>query len=131
MRGAHGVDAARLRASALANAIDDAALARVHTPQVLAGLRSARWVAQVVELAPLALLPSRLVSAQVVTPQRRAAAGTLSALRVAYAGGWAANLSGGFHHARPDLCHGFCLLNDVAFAVARLRLRRRLPKSAV
>ena len=43
------------------------------------------------------------------------------ALGEAVRGGWAINLSGGFHHARPDLSHGFCLVNDIAIAVTELR----------
>lgn len=43
------------------------------------------------------------------------------ALRAAADGEWAVNLSGGFHHARRDLSHGFCLVNDIAVGLARLR----------
>ena len=38
-------------------------------------------------------------------------------------GGVAVSLSGGFHHALPDRGLGFCLLNDVAIAVAWVRSR--------
>ncbi len=65
----------------------------------------------------------------IVAPQLHAAGGTCAALRAAADGDWAINLSGGYHHARPDLSHGFCLVNDVAIAVARLRregTRRRI-----
>lgn len=43
------------------------------------------------------------------------------ALRAAAHGECAVNLSGGFHHARRDLSHGFCLVNDIAIGLARLR----------
>jgi acetoin utilization deacetylase AcuC-like enzyme len=125
----HGVLAHSMRAPRAQDALSDEDILRVHAPSVLAGLKRAKWVAQVVELVPLGWLPSSWVSAQVVTPQKIASAGTFAAMRVAFGGGWACNLSGGFHHARPDLCHGFCLLNDVAAAVARLRgegLRKRV-----
>ncbi len=42
-------------------------------------------------------------------------------LRAAATREWAINLSGGYHHARRDLSHGFCLINDIAVGLARLR----------
>jgi acetoin utilization deacetylase AcuC-like enzyme len=44
-----------------------------------------------------------------------------SALRT---GRLAVHLGGGFHHATPDEGMGFCVFNDVAIAIARLRARR-------
>ncbi len=38
------------------------------------------------------------------------------------------NLGGGFHHAHPDHAGGFCLLNDVAVAIAKVRLSQRSLK---
>ena len=59
-----------------------------------------------------------------VDAQRLAAGGTIQATRRALrTGGVAANLIGGFHHALPDRGLGFCLLNDVAIAVAWARAR--------
>lgn len=52
---------------------------------------------------------------------RVAAGGTLLAARTALVSGLAGNLAGGSHHAFPDHGEGFCVLNDVAIAVARLR----------
>ena len=49
-----------------------------------------------------------------------AAGGTLLASRVALEDGVCFNLAGGFHHAFPDHGEGFCILNDVAIAVARI-----------
>ncbi len=48
--------------------------------------------------------------------------GTIQATRLALRSAIpAANLGGGFHHAGPDRGMGFCLYNDVAVAIARLR----------
>ena len=47
--------------------------------------------------------------------------GTVVAARHAAGGGLGVNLAGGYHHARPELGHGFCIYNDVAIAVATLR----------
>jgi acetoin utilization deacetylase AcuC-like enzyme len=55
------------------------------------------------------------------TRSRLAAGGTLLAARLALADGLAANLAGGTHHAFADHGEGFCVLNDVAVAIAKLR----------
>lgn len=38
------------------------------------------------------------------------------------------NLGGGFHHARPDKGAGFCLLNDIAIAIEKMRKKRRAQR---
>jgi acetoin utilization deacetylase AcuC-like enzyme len=98
-------------------------LAQVHTPAVLAGLHDGWALATAMELWPLALLPHHWRWRAVVEPQLLAAGGTCAALRAAATGEWAINLSGGFHHARPDFSHGFCLVNDLSLGVAHLRQR--------
>jgi acetoin utilization deacetylase AcuC-like enzyme len=104
-----------------AEAVTLADVSTVHTDAVVAGLERSADIAVAVELAPLRYVPSVLSRKLVVAPQLRAAGGTCAALAAAAQGDWAFNLSGGFHHARPDLSHGFCLINDVAIAVHRLR----------
>src|SRR3954454_3934953 len=52
---------------------------------------------------------------------RRSVGGTLCAARRAVASGIGMNLGGGTHHAGRDFARGYCLVNDVAVAVARLR----------
>jgi acetoin utilization deacetylase AcuC-like enzyme len=53
---------------------------------------------------------------------RRIIGGTMAALRSAIDTGLPSfNLSGGFHHAWPQRAAGFCILNDIAIAVASLR----------
>lgn len=46
--------------------------------------------------------------------------GTLEAGRLALRDGVAASIGGGFHHAHAGHGEGFCMLNDVAIAIARL-----------
>jgi acetoin utilization deacetylase AcuC-like enzyme len=48
------------------------------------------------------------------------AGGTIAAARSALERGVGVNVAGGFHHAFPDHGEGFCILNDVAMAVARV-----------
>ena len=50
-----------------------------------------------------------------------AAGGSILAGRMALQDGFAANLSGGFHHAYPGHGEGFCMLHDVAIAIRTLR----------
>lgn len=41
------------------------------------------------------------------------------------------NLGGGFHHAHPDRGEGFCLINDVAITVRKLKLQNRIDKTLI
>ena len=52
-----------------------------------------------------------------------AAGGSILAGRKALEDGFAANLSGGFHHAYPGHGEGFCMLHDVAIAIRALQAR--------
>lgn len=62
---------------------------------------------------------------------RLACGGTLLAARAAIDVGLAGNLAGGTHHAFPDHGEGFCVLNDVAIAIARLRSEGRIRRAVV
>ena len=62
---------------------------------------------------------------------RLASGGTLLAARAALAGGLAGNLAGGTHHAFADHGEGFCVLNDVAVATAKLRAEGAIERAAV
>jgi acetoin utilization deacetylase AcuC-like enzyme len=94
-------------------------LQRVHGPDYLRSLDDPGVVARVMGV-PLQPEEARVA----VELQRLAAGGTIQASRLALAArGPAVHLGGGFHHAGPDRGTGFCLLNDVAVAIARLRAR--------
>jgi acetoin utilization deacetylase AcuC-like enzyme len=62
---------------------------------------------------------------------RLASGGTLLAARTALQDGLAGNLAGGSHHAFPDHGEGFCVLNDVAVAIAALRVEGSIGRAAV
>ena len=62
---------------------------------------------------------------------RLAAGGTLLAARTALAEGLAGNLAGGTHHAFADHGEGFCVLNDVAIAILKLRLEGVVERAVV
>jgi acetoin utilization deacetylase AcuC-like enzyme len=60
--------------------------------------------------------------AGLVEMQRLSVGGTIQATRLALHGrSVAINLSGGFHHAERDRGAGFCIFNDIAVSIARLR----------
>lgn len=61
---------------------------------------------------------------EIIDLQRLIVGGTIQATRLALGTGRiAVNLKGGLHHAAPGRGAGFCVFNDVAVAVARLRAR--------
>jgi len=55
-----------------------------------------------------------------------AAGGSILAGGHALRDGFAANLSGGFHHAYPGHGEGFCMLHDVAIAIRALQARGKI-----
>jgi acetoin utilization deacetylase AcuC-like enzyme len=104
-------------------------LRSVHDVELVSSLADPYAVACAIELSEIAELPAKMVWEAVVAPHLLAAGDTCEALQAAEDGEWAINLSGGYHHARRDLSHGFCLVNDVALAIERLRsrgIRRRI-----
>jgi acetoin utilization deacetylase AcuC-like enzyme len=62
---------------------------------------------------------------------RRSVGGTLGAAGDAFEHGIGMNLGGGTHHAGRDFARGYCLFNDVAVAVARLRDEGRARRALV
>jgi acetoin utilization deacetylase AcuC-like enzyme len=60
-----------------------------------------------------------------------ACGGTLWAARTALESGLAANLAGGTHHAFADHAEGFCVLNDVAVAIMKLRGEDRIDRALI
>ena len=96
-------------------------LGAVHDPDYLASLRDAKRLSAAIEVALPGFLPGWVLERRVLRPFRRAVGGTLVAARGALEHGLGINLGGGYHHARPALGHGFCIYNDVAYAVHTLR----------
>ena len=58
-----------------------------------------------------------------------AAGGSILAGRKALQDGFAANLSGGFHHAYAGHGEGFCMIHDVAVAIRSLQAAGRIRKA--
>ena len=57
-----------------------------------------------------------------------AVSGTLNAASLALETSVASNLAGGTHHSYPDRGEGFCVLNDVAVAIEKLRSEGRCSR---
>ena len=94
-------------------------LLRVHTPEYLHAVQEPEALSRVLGVE----VPPAEVEAT-LDLQRLMAGGTIQATRLAMrTGGIAVHLGGGFHHAMPDAGLGFCVFNDVAVAIRRLRGR--------
>ena len=96
-------------------------LAAVHDRAYLDSLTEPEVLAAALEVPVPRAATAGLIERRVLLPFRRASGGTIALARHAADGGLAINLGGGYHHARPDMGHGFCIYNDVAAAVAQLR----------
>jgi len=57
--------------------------------------------------------------------------GTYRASLLALENGGAYHIGGGFHHAYPDHAEGFCYINDIAYAVMRLKKEKKIKKAAI
>ena len=70
-------------------------------------------------------------SAALVRRARLAVHGTITASRLAWRDGLAANLAGGSHHAFADHGEGFSVFNDIAVAIRVLQRDHGLQRAAV
>jgi acetoin utilization deacetylase AcuC-like enzyme len=57
--------------------------------------------------------------------------GTILTAELALAEGLAVHIGGGFHHAFPDHGEGFCILNDVAIALEKLKKEGKVGKAMI
>jgi acetoin utilization deacetylase AcuC-like enzyme len=94
-------------------------LLRVHTPEYLHAVQEPETLTRI-----LGFEVSPHEAEATLDLQRLMAGGTIQATRLALrTGGVAVHLGGGYHHAAPDAGLGFCVFNDVAVAIRRLRGR--------
>ena len=93
------------------------AILRVHTTSHVESLDRVETATQVFGVPVLDDQRQRVLELQ-----RLAAGGTIQAVRLARrTGRIAVNLGGGLHHATADRGMAFCMLNDIAIAIAHLR----------
>lgn len=94
-------------------------LLRVHTAEYLEGLQDADALTRILGVEVLSHEAEATLELQ-----RLMVGGTIQATRLALrSGGVVMHLGGGFHHALPHAGMGFCVFNDVAVAIRRLRAR--------
>jgi acetoin utilization deacetylase AcuC-like enzyme len=100
-------------------------LAAVHDDALLARIRDGSMSLR--EQRGLGLPWSELL----VERGRRSVGGTLGAAGHALEHGIGMNLGGGTHHAGRDFARGYCLFNDVAVTLERLRASGRVRRALV
>ena len=94
-------------------------LLRVHTADYLQSLQESEALTRILGVE----VPPHEAEAT-IDLQRLMVGGTIQATRLALrTGGVAVHLGGGFHHALPHAGMGFCVFNDVAVTIQRLRSR--------
>ena len=96
-------------------------LTLVHSNAYLGQLRNPKYVAGALEVPPIRRLPSWAIDWHVLRPMRWATRGTILAAQNALEHGFAVNLSGGYHHAKPNHGEGFSIYADIGIAVAAMR----------
>jgi acetoin utilization deacetylase AcuC-like enzyme len=96
----------------------------VHTPEYVDDLTNLRQTIRTMR-SELAL------TAPIENAYAVAAGGTVKASQLALSGGAGVHIGGGFHHAYPDHAEGFCYLNDVAIAVAKLKHEKAVARVCI
>lgn len=84
-------------------------------------------VSKILEL-PLCFLPSSALRSVILSPMLRATQGTIDAMSMALAKGYAINIGGGFHHANKKGGEGFCAIPDISLAI---KLYQKFHKSKI
>jgi acetoin utilization deacetylase AcuC-like enzyme len=100
-------------------------LEAVHDPALVARIRQGTLTLR--EQRGLGLPWSEVL----VERGRRSVGGTLAAARRALRHGIGMNLGGGTHHAGRDFARGYCLFNDVAVALERLRSEGAIRRALI
>lgn len=93
----------------------------VHSATYLEKLKEPQYLANALEVSVLRRLPAWAIDWHVLRPMRWATRGTILAAQAALREGWTVNLSGGYHHAKPEAGEGFSIYSDIGMAVAHLR----------
>jgi histone deacetylase 11 len=101
--------------------VSDRELLLVHSQQYLNSLRNSKAIAQTLEMPAFQIFPAWLLRWRVLQPMRWAVRGSVLAAKDALQHGLAVNLSGGYHHAKPNRGEGFCVFSDAALIVGQLK----------
>jgi acetoin utilization deacetylase AcuC-like enzyme len=108
-----------------AEAVPWAWLEAVHDPELVARIRTGSLSVREERGLGLPWSPA------LVERSRRSVAGTIAAARFALGAGLGMNLGGGTHHAGKAFARGYCVFNDVAVALSRLRADGRATRALI
>ena len=100
-------------------------LEAVHDPELVARIRSGALSVREERALGLPWSPA------LVERSRRSVAGTIAAARFAVGAGMCMNLGGGTHHAGHAFARGYCVFNDVAVALSRMRADGRAQRALI
>lgn len=102
----------------------------VHTPRYVQSLQDPRTWMGIMEFKEEEFQPEKATRSlpELLEDIRLKCGGTLLASRNALELGMCANLGAGYHHAFPDEGRGYCVLNDIAIAIRKLRAEQKLKK---
>uniref|UniRef100_A0A0R3S0T2 Histone deacetylase 11 n=1 Tax=Elaeophora elaphi TaxID=1147741 RepID=A0A0R3S0T2_9BILA len=118
--------------------IDD--LRVVHSSTYLSSLHCPCYVAKMVEVTPVALIPPCIINKVLLKPfryhtdkfyKRTPICGTILAAKLALTSGWAINIGGGFHHASRSKGGGFCIYADITLALTFLFINQLISKAMI
>jgi acetoin utilization deacetylase AcuC-like enzyme len=98
---------------------------RVHTAKYLRKLKTETLSTLEIQALEIPFSPELVRFALLST------GGTALAASEALKNGIAVHIGGGFHHAFPDHGEGFCVLNDIAVAAAKLLAEGRIRKAMI
>jgi histone deacetylase 11 len=103
----------------------------VHTKAYLKELEDPKKVSRYLEAPVLRHLPKGVLKRNVADRFKRASGGTIKAARLALEHGYAVNIGGGFHHAKPTKGEGFCIIADVPIAIRQLQKDKKIKKALI
>ncbi len=103
----------------------DEDLLLVHTPRFIKRLKSGTLSHSEILILELPYSPELLEFAL------RFVGGTILVAERALEDGLAVHIGGGFHHAFPDHGEGFCVLNDVAVSLEKMKHEGKIQKAMV
>lgn len=93
----------------------------IHSQKYLDSLKNSFTIEKITELPLLRFLPNFMLQRKLLSPMLAATQGTIDAAFLAQKNGVGINLSGGYHHAKPDSGGGFCVYADIPLAIQKLR----------
>ncbi len=103
----------------------------IHSKAYLDSLEDPKQVAQYLEASILKRVPKRLMKTNVVDRFILSSGGTIKAAELALEHGYAVNIGGGYHHAKPEKGEGFCIIADVPIAIRQLQKEKKIKRALI